>query len=306
MKFVLRMLGGLLLVWLTIGVVLWCWGALDSFLEWSIFYNFGYIRRGATNPSIWKSTIENGLQVFGLTFPIWILAFRTNTEDFGRETQRFALFYLGSSLLAAATGLRFYPHYFIQAFPPLAWLAGSVLETMLKDRKPRLSRVIAVGAVLGLTSMVLIRNAMTGQLLETNPGKDYASINREVGEYIRERTQPSDKIFVWGWGHGIYYYSDRQIASRYVISDFLTGKVPGTTPSENRAERLRGSSVGSWEIFFQDLEKAKPKYFVNTSPSGMHGYDLYPPEEFPQLSGYLEDRYVLERTMDGVELLRRR
>lgn len=133
---------------------------------------------------------------------------------------------------------------------------------------------------------------------------------RWVGEYIKNRTQKEDTIFVWGFATPIYYYADRNCASRFSWTDFLSGRVPGKAvwrASENRNTDYYVLK-GTWNQFCQDLNHYQPKYFVDTSTGGYHEYQKYGVNRVYHpsynLSNILKRFYEKEKVLYGMTIYR--
>jgi len=86
-----------------------------------------------------------------------------------------------------------------------------------------------------------------------------------VGEYIRAHSQPSDKIYVWGWVPGIYVKAQRFSPTAVAFVSTMHVKTP-----EQLAEMVTG--------LLAEFQKAPPKFFVDTH--NIHfPYDGRPPLE---------------------------
>jgi hypothetical protein len=285
-----------------IALILYGWGAWESFYRWAILYNFFYISSGG---GTWGSLLE-GLKnlgiFFGTTSFFWLLAmvalwrFRKKHDLLILSS----LLYLLFALVAAAPGLRFYPHYFIQCYPPLVYLAWRGWQTMT-----RLSWLKKTGLALCCLG-VLLPHFFLEKILQDIKSKDYAEVNHVVGQYIREHSREVDKVFIWGWGHGIYYFAGRGMGMRLMHSDPLSGRLSASDPTSYSLEEARTRVPGEyWKLFLTDMEGNKPLYLVDTSPANIHDYGYFPLEAYPVLKQYVQDHYRLETTLDGVKLYRR-
>ena len=86
-----------------------------------------------------------------------------------------------------------------------------------------------------------------------------------VGEYIREHSQPMDKIYVWGWVPGIYVKAQRFSPAAIAFVSTMHIKT-----SEQLAEMVAG--------LLSEFQKEPPKFFVDTH--NIHfPYDGRPPLE---------------------------
>jgi 4-amino-4-deoxy-L-arabinose transferase-like glycosyltransferase len=182
-----------------------------------------------------------------------------------------ALAWLLPSIAGVAVGGYFRPHYYVQAIPPIAVLAGRGI-TILADRW--LSRAQLVAAALALSSIaygVLIARDYwipgAADRVRLLYGIAPFAEAVPVGDYLREHTGPDDTIFVYGNEPEIYFYAGRRAASRYIFA------YPLLTPTADVRERQRAA--------FQELSANKPRIVV------MHKdlcppVDWTPPKEFEQ------------------------
>jgi len=209
------------------------------------------------------------------------------------------------------TGGKFFGHYFIQLLPSLSILAAIGISYMM-DRplaspnlKKRLYAILLVGMIFpaaGFTTARLFADKIYARINEDNPN-DY----RPLGEYVKERTEKNDTIFVWGFATPVYFFADRPAASRFLWCDWLTGRIPGSpTAQDNSFDTSEYATPGSWDMFFADLNEKKPVYFIDTSPGNYHDYGKYPISLYPHLIKYLKDNYILETSFKGADFYRRK
>lgn len=295
---------GFVTIWALASLLLFFWGSWESFRFWALQNPLDYINRGGHAPGIWKSGLVNNLQLYGSTIVFWVLGWlgwrgKSQKQEPTRST---ALLYLVGSIFAACVGFRFFPHYFIQAFPPLAFLASLGFLRLAQNPSRKLAyKLSLVGLILSFLAIGL-QNIFITKIMESDETKDYSMINQRVGNYIRERTKPNDRIFVWGWGQGIYYFSDRQIGTRFISSDYLTGRVPGSDPKLYLPDEAQKYTSAPWKMLFSDLKNVRSVYFVNTSPAKIHDYQYFPPHRYPVLREFLDQHYQFEIRIEGVEL----
>jgi hypothetical protein len=72
-----------------------------------------------------------------------------------------------------------------------------------------------------------------------------------VGEYIRDHTKPTDKIYVWGWVPGIYVSAQRFSSTPNAFESEMHTRLP-----EQLAEVIKG--------LLADFKKEMPKYIVDS------------------------------------------
>ncbi len=279
-------------------------GSYDAFRYWGFTHNKLYIEAWKYAPGLIQNGAKNVIILFGKTFFFWATAFVGIREYKNLSIQgkiKTATFSLFASLFAISAGFRFYPHYFIQSFPFLAYLSFVGWEKALTAR-PFAKNLAKLGLFLSILA-VLLQHLFIQSLREHYSSQDYSKIIEEVGNYIQNNSQPNNKIFVWGWGQGVYAYSKRNMGTRFIIPDFLTGRVPGSEANaytEKTAQLFVNSK--SWGWFFEDLDKNKPVYFVDTAAGGIHYYLPFSSEHYPELMDYLNKHYSLEKELQGIKI----
>lgn len=298
----LGLVAGFVGVWLLTYLLLIWWGAWEGYRYWGFAYSLGYIEKGIVGPGVWKSGLINLMELFKTTFVFWLLL-KPAWSLTARSDKGVEFGYLLTALFAVTTGFRFYPHYFIQAFPPLAFLAATGLMKLAKNPSLRYwYRGAIVGVILSFGE-ILVQNVQASAQMAGD--KDYARLNQIIGDYVRARTKPGETISIWGWGTGIYYYADRGMGTRFIHSDFLSGRVSNSDPRQYTLELATKFIVpGSWGLFLSDLEKNRPVYFVDSGPAKVHDYEYFPINQYPLLDNYLQRHYQLEQEIEGALLYR--
>ena len=123
----------------------------------------------------------------------------------------------------------------------------------------------------------------------------FAMIN-EVAEYLRGRTEPPERVTVFGFDPTILYLADRSSATRFGFRYALTAR-----PGLELVERYRVE-------FIREIRRQRPSYIVladddannllpNTSKSEAMSFEL---------GDILRDGYELETVIGNFELYRRR
>lgn len=272
-------------------------GAGRSFFDAVILYNAFFGRIVGLSQAIvnlWRAFFWTPRENFFL----WALAALGLFKIYKNRQEERALFVLcwfAASILGVSSALRFYPHYFIQAMPVLSILAGIYLgltfftrPTAAKKYLGMILLILAICSFLRVEWDYYFKYTPLESLINCRGGLARPKIYKataEVAAFIRQKTSPRDYIYIWGFWPEIYFYSQRQAASKYFLFS------------------SRGAMIGSMgeriqQRVFADILKHKPKYFI---------IDYY--FEYlirPQLAKYLKDNYLLQQDIEEVYRILRR
>lgn len=126
----------------------------------------------------------------------------------------------------------------------------------------------------------------------TGPGTYRYAEAAAAAAYLKQHTAPADTIAIWGFEAEVQFLANRRAPSRFVATH------PLFDPDLRYKKR-------EWrEAFLADCLAAPPAYFVTVNP----WIDTPLPVEignFPPLKHFVEQRYVLERTVGQFKLYRR-
>lgn len=143
-----------------------------------------------------------------------------------------------------------------------------------------------------------IERVLTGQFLgPPEPGEfrngtvfDYTE-SYELAQYLKERTDPDDRIQVWGYEALVYYLAERSAASRFHMSHPLVMRVPG--------EDITEMQLGWRRELLADLDEHEPRYLTVVrddnwwwAPDELTSEELL--RDFAELESLIRDRYVHE------------
>jgi len=163
--------------------------------------------------------------------------------------------WLLTGLLAIAAGGYFRRHHFFFAAPPLALLAAAGIDAGLQ-RLGRFGRPgwlrVAVAAGIVIAAMLcspwyyLPGNAerKSTRIYGNNPFVE----SPMVGDFLRENSVPTDRIFVFGSEPQILFYAQRRSASRYMFVYPLMFAVEGAHERQQQA--------------LDEIRTARPKFIV--------------------------------------------
>jgi len=276
-------------------------GVADDFWLWSIQGSVSYINKGGDTINFWQSFLIRFGTYALATVPLWYLALYTFKKLLFKSSARVLFFiWFITSLIPVFVGGRFYPHYFLHVLPALCGLAAfGIGEIKSITIKKALISLTAISAVLFLILRIDYKT-----YLDYFPD-DQIYEQKEIGLSIKQISQPNDFILVWGFATAIDFYSELRPASRFLWSDLLTGRTPGPTYARQKGNKNSDKVAENtlpWKLFWQDLEKRTPTYFVNTSPANMHSYKRYSPHNYSRLKQFLEKNYETIDIINEVEI----
>ncbi|MDB5039264.1 MAG: hypothetical protein JWQ35_2792 [Bacteriovoracaceae bacterium] len=206
----------------------------------------------------------------------------------------------GISLICGAVGAlitaflsgRYYTHYFVPLIWFLSILSAIGLEQVFREKK----KTIIILSLLPFCFYVFFnfdREALSHKWSFTKQ-KQKELIN--VGSWIKDHTDPTDRIVVWGMASQLYLLSERGSGTRFVFSDFVSGRQPGYKSD------ISVPLPNAMEEFLTDLEKQKPKVIIDTSSASMNDYQWFPFTRFSLLKSYVNLYYEKSAVVDAVEI----
>jgi 4-amino-4-deoxy-L-arabinose transferase-like glycosyltransferase len=282
-------------------------GGAEALWHWNITHNLGY----ASNPiPAWDAllrAIRYLLPFLVVTAPLWWGWRHAGVGSLDPHAARLVSLTLVLSIPAVFLGLRFYPHYFIQLYLPLALAAAPWLARNLEPPLGRAGRRLRAWAVLTLGGFTLanavLYYARADVYEETDPG-----FARVAARLRGDACFEGASLFVWGFAPLLYYYAELPVASRFVMPQAsLTGYVPGNPAS--RSDALATDSLirrEHWDWLMADLESSRPAFVLDTAPAGIHGWERYPLARFPRLLQFVRRDYEPLDSVDDVHVYRRR
>ena len=285
-------------------------GAGDAFLYWNLTYNFAY----TANPIDTVEALErfaSYLVPFALVSLPLFLGWRRSLALYASTHQALVVSSLvWLSLPAAFLGFRFYPHYFVQVLPPLALAAAPAAAELLgrpRSRPAVLALVHAVAVLFGFTALnAWLYGGEAEVYVEARP------VYRQVAARLAtDACREGASLFVWGHAPAFYYATGLPPASRFLLVETsLTGYVPGNRASRSSATTATAASgrvePRHWDWLMDDLERNRATYVLDTTRSGIHGWESFPVSAYPRLSRYLASGFERVDAVGGVEIWRRR
>jgi len=266
---------------LAVTIIFFGLGALQPYLESVLLINFGFYvpafqEAAASGPS--PLLIRAGLTASGLAF-LFFLRNRLSKQFL------FATAWLILALFAVTIPARPYPHYFIQAVPPLALVIGVLVAgKTLEQSLAIVPLLVAFLVPVHFNFWHYPTISYYQQFLSFAAGNisreeyfqrfgDATNDHYDIANFVRSTTLPEERIFVWGDAPPIYALSRRLPPSRFVatfhIIDF-----------QSRDETL------------SDIVRGEPKLIILTANA----------PEFHELDAYLRDNYLLIKTTQSSQI----
>jgi 4-amino-4-deoxy-L-arabinose transferase-like glycosyltransferase len=245
----------------------WVFTGTGSYLDpsgsWSVAFGRG----------VWAGFIFFGANLGALV--LVVMAWRRRREDLD------LWLWLAAAVIGAASGLRFFGHYFLQLAPPFALLASGSLANARRAAWARTTALASVSVAL-FVSLAFVWHP---KLLRPYD---------RVAAAVDARTSADDHIFVWGQFPEVYWAANRRPATRFLTSGFLTGFGGGR--SAGHVGR-RFAVDGAWDDFKTDLDLHPPALIVDASVGTSFSID-----RFPEFGDFVAANYVRVDTVDGVVL----
>ncbi|HEX2043102.1 MAG TPA: glycosyltransferase family 39 protein [Acidimicrobiales bacterium] len=257
----------------------------SDFLLWTVTGNGGYLAlRGSVG-----ATIVRGLGMTGAFLGINLALFVLAGESARRRAVGVDLWlWLAGGAVGVLAGLRFFGHYYLQLLPPLVLLAAAALPSVGTLARRAATGAMAVSAAV-MCAVAFLPPNERGLL-------PYGAIVAEV----RRITHPHDTVLVWGEFPEIYWAADREPATRFIHTGFLTGNSGGRDPGTGDP----GDGLpGGWAMLDHDLRAHPADLIVDTSPAGIRNSEYYPLER-TALWERIRHQYQLAGTLDGVRFYR--
>lgn len=178
---------------------------------------------------------------------------------------------------AVSLGKRVFFHYYVFILAPLALLAGAGLQrfdrrlwaTQNGTKPPLPHWLIFIRRHIISFMIVADLIAFTDGALNVST---QAPRLGPIMDYIRAKTEPNDRIYVWGGVPQIYFLSGRLPATTFFWSDSLAGTHPGSPAMEY--VRATGQSLQVHELLIKDLAPAN--FVVANTATGPRVTDPMP------------------------------
>lgn len=295
---------GLLLPVLATATVFAFAGGLEGFVYWNVTHNFEYLQNPITAAEALSRGAARVVPFLAVTSLLWYGWFRSALAAPSHYWARLVAGLIGASAAAACLGLRFFPHYFIQLYVPLAiaaapWAAGCVAWPM--PWRGRVAAGLTVAMVAGWTTANTARLRGAGSATLNAPAA-------AVATRIREDVCADGSLFVWGSAPEFYYHARLPLASRFFFPEFPLVRYYAGNPSATAQQAPAGRRirrVRHWSRLMADLARSQPNYIIDTAPAGIARWQHFPMRDYPLLDRLVTRRYTALDTIGGVTVYRR-
>lgn len=180
----------------------------------------------------WHKLGSNFYKLFTETAPLWIafgLLFFLDKEGRFHLLSSGLLWWMGGVAAVFFVQKAFWPYHFIPFIAPLSLGAGITVHRALGAGGhefpfplPFLWILLGVSAVASLASHLKFfwnRNDPREWVRRFGRSKtEQLTVVPEIAEYIRNRTEPGDTVYQWGYLYHLYYLADRRCPVRFGLS----------------------------------------------------------------------------------------
>ena len=236
-------------------------GTFRTFWFWTVEYARYYQADLLTGWSNLIRTLTVVAPSSSVVLTLALIGVGAIARDRLREERVFVLLLAAASLLGAAMGFQFRPHYFLLTVPALAVLAAVGLAALGGLVSHRSSAVLCRGlpVVVALAAIAQPLYGSRAILFELTPlevsraiyGRNPFPESVEVARYIREHSVAGDRVAVIGSEPQIYFYSSRRSATGFIYTYPLMELQPYATAMQQQMIR--------------EIESAGPRFLVFVS-----------------------------------------
>jgi hypothetical protein len=250
---------------------------------WTVTGNGGYLATGGSVAgNLWRG-LQRTVALAGLQIGIVLLSARVWRRRWAAPE---LWLWLASAAVGVVAGLRFFGHYYLELIAPLSLIATPAVIGLASQRRRWAYAAIAVPA-LGTTIAGFVPTGDEG--IQRFPA---------VAQRVKTVSNADDTLFIWGQLPELYWAADRQPATRFIHTGFLTGN-SGERP--NGSGRPSDGIPGAWTMLARDLSARPPDLVADLTHANIRGSQYYPLSTTPLWKSIVRD-YHLIATVDGVRL----
>lgn len=249
--------------------------------------------------------------LFCIQFIIWFLClkfiFSSKLKNTSSRKKLILIFFI-CSLFPALITLRFYPHYFIQAFLPATICAGIYLDKFLSSDKftAKRGKIINAGIIVpAIILLIFYFTFLTIKIIKPNfktnanmffPNKKFVP----AVKWLKKNLNKGDKIYVWGVGIEIYYFTKSSTIGVHLWPRPLANMYFSNIKKPSKY------AVYMMKHLILKLEINKAKYIIDLQPINYGGFGKYPISKVAILHNYIKNKYKFVHNAGGVKIYKRK
>jgi len=220
--------GCVILPFLITCVILWRCGVFDKFWFWTFSYARYYVGLNSytTGLALLNETLS---KIVPSAILIWLLALLGLAGVVWDKSIRrhgiFLVLFLVCSFLAVCPGLYFRNHYFVLFLPALSILAAAGVLFVCNYIKSDAKRVCVSAVVILLvwsqcffSQWIFFKLTDPEMISRVTYGFFPFPETLRIAQYIKARSNPDDKIAVFGSEPQIYFYTQRRSATSFIYT----------------------------------------------------------------------------------------
>jgi hypothetical protein len=232
-------------------------GTLGTFLFWAFVYGSTYSASLSASFGNLGGRFVAVAPSSSVTLTLVVIGVVALLRDRLRARKSFVLLLAAASCMGFAAGLHFRPQYCLLLIAPLAIMAAVGVDALGRLIPPQPSGLrMAVPVVLVIAALAQPLYASRDVLFQLGPdqisrliyGRNPFPESVPIARYIREHTQPGDRVAVVGSEPQIYFYAGRRSATGYIYTYPLM--------------ELQPYATGMQQAMIREIESADPRYVV--------------------------------------------
>lgn len=286
---------------------------LQAFIDVTWRASMTYMKEGETAGNFWGRFVGHVGGYMAATFPLWIalgvqIARRfskyISKTPYNRPMPTWIWGWFLFSIPSVLAGGRYYGHYFIQLLPPLCLIAGVTFDQWWnRGRKPR----VIIATTLTIITIGWMVPRIWFQEFADRFNIQNLRVEQKVGQYLKENSPQDSTLFIWGVDPSIYFFADRNPATRFLWSDGLVGRLPGVIETQTGTQDTSMYiNQKNWQQFLSDFNAHPPLYIIDCAAGNLRDYGKFPISNYPIFHKIVQSQYYPETTIDGTILYRRR
>ncbi len=283
--------------------------ALADFWRNTVELNVFYINSVPQSQAL-RFMLSRGVSYIAFNAALWALAIWAvakairelrNKGPEAESTYRadaIILLWAAVSLVAVSAGRRFFGHYFLQALPALAILAGRGVHWLVETaRTPSYRRRVQVAVLLLALSVAVafIRFHQRTVILalefvigrRTVISEAWALTRRYeeaklISSLVLGEIERGEPLYIWGYAQDVYWQTGCRPAARYLTPYYIDGRFPDaeSSPAANDHPFWREARTA----LIDDLRRSRPRIILDVH-ANLHRL------AYPDIVRFVEENY---------------